>query len=95
MKPRIKVIGAIAAAVVALSAYVALIESKNAETECVIPDCDDSEKEVDCRQHLTGGLVRPDGDYWVGCNVFRKSQAVGTQCIPAPCVETNKPRELK
>lgn len=93
MNPKLKVgISAAAAFTVALALYVAKINKEEAELNCVTPICDESGKPVDCLAHITGSLIRPDGDYWLGCVVFPKDVAVGTQCEPAKCFQAEKPK---
>lgn len=69
------------------------------EDKCVKPECDETEKEVDCYRVSEGPFLQPERkDRWVGCNVFPKKEARGSKCVPAACVEPatkRRPRILE
>ena len=88
------IVAVVLGAAIAASLIVSRIDKKK-DAECVIPKCDKSEKEVDCQKWVTGPGPMPGRFVWAGCNGILKDLAKGAACIPAPCVETNKPRELK
>lgn len=72
-----------------------LIARENKKEKCVIPDCDKTEKEVDCYETLSRPPDRVPKPYWVGCNVFPRELATGKRCLPIACTVEAKPRELK
>ncbi len=89
------IVAAVLAASIAASVLVARADKKE---KCVIPDCDKTEKEVDCYETLSRPPDRIPKPYWVGCNVFPKELATGKKCLPVACTvtgEKKEPRELK
>lgn len=87
-----------AAAITALTVGAAGFILAGNKSKCVRPDCDATEKEVDCYRVSPGPFLQPEVKArWFGCNVFLRSESKGSKCVPAECVEAaiKKPRILE